>query len=81
MSRELEHYVARGDRLIAELTDIARAVSKLEHRICPFCGTPHSLGHDDDCTVLRARCLIAALDTPEERHERYLDGCTSEETE
>ena len=72
MNRELTA-AARDERLYAEMVAILRELAGVNDAdYCPYCGWDNY--HIDSCPVTRARCLIAALDTPEERRERYLDG-------
>jgi hypothetical protein len=78
---QLLETAARGMRYYAEMLSIIREVADLDMSYCPFCHTPHGLGHDTGCSITRARCLLVALDTPEQRHARYLDSRTSEETD
>ena len=70
MERELEA-ATRKERLYAEMVSIVRLVARLNTSYCMFCGIPRVLGHDHGCPVTRARRLLAALDTPEERAARY----------
>ena len=70
MNRELTA-AARDERLRNEMVNIVRLVADLHtgSAPCPFCAS--GLEHENWCIVIRARCVLAALDTPEERTERY----------